>query len=207
MGMGEVYHVFTRSIAGYRIFNDEFEYSRMCEALWYYQQEERVRGLCKFKRLVKGDSDENRVSIVEIIAYCLMPTHIHLVLEPLSENAISGFMQNVLNSYTRYFNIRHGRKGPLWEGRFKKVRVENDSQLLHLTRYIHLNPVTAGLISRPEDWKFSSYKQYLGRAVGGCCPEKFLDIEVETYKEFVQDRISYQKELAQIKDLIMEQAA
>jgi putative transposase len=79
-----------------------------------------------------------------------MPTHIHLVLRQLKDGGISKFMSNILNSYSRYFNIKHNRKGPLWEGRFRKVLVGSDEQLLHLTRYVHLNPVTACLVDKPK---------------------------------------------------------
>ena len=70
-------------------------------------------------------------------------------------------MRRLLNSYTRYFNEKIKRKGPLWEGRFKKVLVNSDEQLLHLTRYVHLNPVSAGIVEKPEDWPCSSYREYI----------------------------------------------
>ena len=79
--------------------------------------------------------------LVEIIAYCFMPTHIHLILRQLKKDGISIFMGKILNSYTRYFNLKNKRKGPLWESKFKNVEVVTDEQLLHLTRYIHLNNI------------------------------------------------------------------
>jgi len=99
--------------------------------------------------------------VIHIIAYCLMPTHIHMLLEEVKEDGISIFTNNVLNSYTRYFNTKHKRKGPLWEGPSKKVTIKSDDQLLHLTRYIHLNPVTAYLCNKPEEWPYSSYNEYI----------------------------------------------
>ncbi len=78
-----------------------------------------------------------------------MPTHIHLILKQLKEDGISAYMSKILNSYTCYFNRRTKRKGPLWESRFKRVEVTSDEQLLHLTRYIHLNPVTAHIVEEP----------------------------------------------------------
>ncbi|MCM8795996.1 MAG: transposase [Candidatus Omnitrophica bacterium] len=144
---------------------------------------------------------------VEIIAYCIMPTHLHLILKQLKNNGISVFMGNILNSYSRYFNLKHKRKGPLWEGRFKNILVKNDEQLLHLTRYIHLNPVTASLVSNPEDWNASSYREYLQQvqAVEKICKyDDILEIDPVSYKKFVEDRISYQRDLAKIKNLIFE---
>ena len=145
--------------------------------------------------------------VVQIVAYCIMPTHLHLILKQLKEDGIANFMRKVLNSYSHYFNIKHKRKGPLWEARFKNVLVRTDEQLLHLTRYIHLNPVTAYLVDKPEDWLFSSYKEYVSNVVDEeriCKYNNILDIEPDSYKKFVEDRILYQRDLAKIKELILE---
>ncbi len=108
----------------------------------------------------KKTSDNN--SLVKIIAYCFMPTHFHLVLKQLKHNGISIFMRRILNSYAKYFNIKTKRKGPLWESRFKNVILRTDEILLHVTRYVHLNPVTAYLVDYPNNWAFSSYKEFFG---------------------------------------------
>lgn len=210
----EVYHVFNRSIANFKIFNNESEFFRIQETIRYYQLEKPEIKLSRFFKQSKNDgyrikSDfcpPNKAKIVEIIAYCFMPTHLHIVIKQTKENGMSIFMSNALNSYSRYFNIKHNRKGPLWEGRFKKVLVEDDEQLLHLTRYIHLNPVTAYLVENPRNWSASSYNEYISEM-----PEKdrfcqysdILDINPGAYKSFVTDSISYQRELAKIKKLML----
>jgi len=152
--------------------------------------------------LIAKDEDK----IVQIIAYCLMPTHIHLVLKQLKDGGISTYLSNVSNAYARYFNTCYKRKGPLWEGEFKNVLVKNDDQLLHLTRYNHLNPVTAGLVKKPEDWQYSSYLEYLNsdNIRRFCDYENILEIDPKKYRVFVEDRISYQKELSIIKKLLIE---
>ena len=210
---GQVYHIFSKSIAEFKIFNDKTEYSRMLTAIRYYQREIPFFKLSEFLR--KEEAKEGNLSninllpdkdkLVGIIAYCIMPTHLHLILKQLKENGISIFMSNTFNSYTRYFNTRHNRKGPLWEGRFKSVLVETDEQLLHLTRYIHLNPVTAYLVNNPEEWPLSSYEEYISKTnIKICEYSDILEIEPESYKNFVLDRVSYQRELAKIKDLLLE---
>lgn len=149
----------------------------------------------------------SRNNLVEIIAYCFMPTHIHLILRQLKKDGISSFMSRVLNSYTRYFNVKNKRKGPLWESRFKNVEVITDEQLLHLTRYIHLNPVTANLVEDPHDWSFSSYKEYLGKKKLEeciCNYSRLLEIVPEDYKKFVSARKDFQWELAELKELFLE---
>ena len=123
------------------------------------------------------------------------------------DKGISIFMSNILNSYTRYFNSIIKRKGPLWESKFKYVRVKKDEQLLHLTRYIHLNPVTAYIVEKPELWEYSSYNEYCGKipvAERICNWEEMLDIEAESYIDFVENNIDFQRELAKLKDILIE---
>jgi REP element-mobilizing transposase RayT len=97
---------------------------------------------------------------VDIVAYCLMPNHYHLLVYLRSDN-LSDRMQAFILSYTKAINQRYGRCGSLFQGRFQAIWVDTEEYLLHLSRYIHLNPVKAGLVERPEDWEFSSYRDYL----------------------------------------------
>lgn len=214
MEVGEVYHITNKSIEGYVIFNDETEYLRMKQLLQYYQVDNPPARYSYFvawqkdkNELVNKKNRQNKEKLVRIIAYCLMPTHIHLILQATRERGISIFVNKILNSYTRYFNTKHRRKGPLWTGRFKRVLVKTDEQLIHLTRYVHLNPVTAYLVDLPEQWSFSSYHEYLVEEpmVDKICEFKhILEISPSEYKKFVEDQISYQRELAAIKGLTLE---
>lgn len=214
---GNVYHIFNKSIADFKIFNKDIEFLRIKNIIKYYQIQNMPFKFSRFmeSETVKKDGfDSNFISLsqskeklVQIIAYCIMPTHLHLILKQLKENGISIFMGNVLNSYTRYFNTKYKRKGPLWEGRFKNVPVETDEQLVHLTRYIHLNPVTAYLVNKPEEWLASSYKEYLSDVNSEdrvCEYDDILDVTPSFYRKFVEDRVSYQRELAKIKGLFLE---
>jgi putative transposase len=211
---GEVYHIFNKSIARFKIFSNDSEFSRMTALIRYYQREKPAVKFSKFLKLARVRNNQNSEppvlsdgKLVEIIAFCVMPTHIHLVLKQLKENGISIFMSNVLNSYTRYFNTKHKRKGPLWEGRFKNVLIKSSEQLLHLTRYIHLNPLTAHLVEKPEEWSASSYGEYSLRVDGNvkiCKYDDLLQIEPLAYREFLLDRALYQRDLAKIKDLLLE---
>lgn len=202
LAIGSVHHVFTRSIESCEIFNDPAECQRMLDVMQHYKP---VSPTCKFSDSRKGvsgrSSDCGGQPLVAIIAFCLMPTHLHLLLKQLQENGISVFMRRVLNSYTHYFNLKHGRRGPLWEGRFKNVPIENDGQLLHTTRYIHLNPVTASLVDKPEEWRFSSYGEFVGmESRKPLCDLTDVSITPEAYRAFVENRIDYQRELARIKE-------
>lgn len=214
--IGEIYHVVSRSIAGFQIFNNDSEYGRMLMLMQFFQFEnppgkfsiflnsEEVQdlGFQKYFNSFKNDQEK----LVEIIAYCLMPTHIHLVLKQLKKDGISLYLKNILNSYTRYFNTKHNRLGPLWESRFKSALIKNDNQLLHLTRYIHLNPVTAYLVEKPEEWLFSSYLEYIEKDDKSAITsyDNLIDIDQTRYKNFVEDQVSYQRYLAKIKKLMLD---
>jgi putative transposase len=97
-----------------------------------------------------------------LYAYCLMSNHFHLLVETRLPN-ISRVMHYIKGSYTTYYNIRHRRKGHLFQGRFKSIVVDKDAYFLELTRYLHLNPVYAGIVPDPGAYQWSSYRGYLGR--------------------------------------------
>ena len=218
MATGEVYHIFNKSIAGFEIFNYEEDFLRIKQMMFYYRMKNTPMRFSNFlhSHQVKTHGFIHHVQElrdpaqdhVEILAYCIMPTHFHLILKQLRNNGITKFTSNISNSYSRYFNLKRKRKGPLWVGRFKNVRVQNNEQLLHLTRYIHLNPVTAGIVKFPEGWNASSYGEYtapLDQELKICSYKDTLDIEPTQYKIFVKDGIEYQKEMARIKSLFPEE--
>jgi putative transposase len=205
-----IYHVFTKSIAGFKVFNFESDYVRMLAVASYYLSD---KVPCRFSffndalnRGVQIQYDTTDV-LVRVIAYCIMPTHVHFILQQTQDYGISRYMNLILKSYSKYLNIKLDRKGPLWQGRFETVLISTDEQLLHLTRYIHLNPVTAYLVERPQDWLYSSYQEYISQKTkvdGFCTYDHVLTISKVSYEEFVIDRISYQRELASIKSLLLE---
>lgn len=107
-----------------------------------------------------------RPELVDIVAYCLMPTHYHLLVDLKTDYLSKQIMQPFGLSYTKAINKQQERVGPLFQGPFRAVWVDRDEYLLHLSRYIHLNPVTAGLVDQPEEWAFSSYRDYIGLRQG-----------------------------------------
>lgn len=98
-----------------------------------------------------------------IHAYCLMRNHYHLLVETPHGN-LSEIMQHINGAYTTYFNVKRKRAGHLFQGRFKAILIEADEYAAELSRYIHLNPVRAGAASKPEDYRWSSYCAYTGKA-------------------------------------------
>ena len=115
-------------------------------------------------KISRGDSLIQRGRFkgkIVLLAYALMPNHLHLLLEQTGKSDMSEFMRSLLTNYSMYFNKRYGRLGPLYQSRFKAILVENDDYLLHLSRYIHLNPHCRG--SHPMQKKeYTSYEDYLG---------------------------------------------
>jgi putative transposase len=97
---------------------------------------------------------------VDIIAYCLMPNHYHLLVY-LKTNRFSNLMQAFTLSYAKAINKRYQRVGSLFQGRFEAIHVDTEEYLLHLTRYIHLNPVCGNIVDKAENWEFSSYQEYV----------------------------------------------
>jgi len=207
----EIYHIYNSSIANFKIFNTKKDYQRMFQTMAYYAQENLPYPFSQLeKRKDKtGIFPNARKSkkLVDIIAYCIMPTHIHLILKQVENKGITKFMNVVSLSYSHYFNIKHNRKGPLWASRFNNVIINTDEYFLHLTRYIHLNPVTAKLVDDPKNWEYSSYKEYItteyrNRKV--CNFSDYFNMLSLSYIKFVKDRISYQRELALIKYLMLD---
>jgi len=98
-----------------------------------------------------------------LYAYCLMDNHVHLLIETAHE-PLSRFMQRLLTRYVQWFNKRHNRSGHLLGDRYKSILVDKDRYFLAVLRYIHLNPVRARMVSMPEDYPWSSYREYLGEA-------------------------------------------
>ncbi len=134
---------------------------------------------------------------IEIISYCLVPNHYHLLVY-LKSDDLSGLMQPFALSYTKAINKRHNRVGSLFQGRFKAVHVDQNDYLLHLSRYIHLNPVAAGLVKRAEDWEFSSYRDFIGLRHGTLPRPDFVLSQfqsTEAYRLFVESYVEADKSL------------
>lgn len=93
-----------------------------------------------------------------IHAYCLMTNHVHILLTPEAADSCTRLMRDLGQRYVPYFNSRHGRTGTLWEGRFRSCLVESPRYVLACYRYIELNPVRAGMVHRPDQYAWSSYK-------------------------------------------------
>lgn len=136
---GGLYHVITRGNDRRKIFRSHDDYHRFISML--AQQKLKLP--------------------FHLYAYCLMPNHVHLLME-MQDDPISRIMQRVLTGYSQYHNRRYKKIGHLFEGRYKSILCQTDRYLGELVRYIHLNPVRAKMVKRPEDYEYSGHRAYIG---------------------------------------------
>ncbi len=214
MANNEIYHVINRGVARNPIFIDKRDYQRFINLVNFYRFENLPMRYSHFNRLNEQEKiaflnkiNQNK-NLVNIISFCLMPNHIHFLLQQLSDKGISVFMKNLQNSYARYFNIKLNRTGPLFESMFKAVRIESEEQLLHVNRYIHLNPVSSYLIEKENlaGYPWSSLSNFLGQKFlpfikGDIILNHFKNL---SYQNFVFDQLDYQRKLQDIKHLVLE---
>lgn len=206
---GEIYHIFNKSISNYGIFKDLDNSQRLLNVVEYYNNRLITKSYSQF--VIRKKFDYKNIiypienSYFKLLSYCIMPDHYHFLVKILVNNSLSRLINTIEGSFTRYFNIKFYRKGPLWQSAFKSVEIRSNEQLLHVSRYIHLNPTTSNLVNRPEDWIFSSYKDFITDENVLRIHMKEISInEVVTYKRFIDNNIEYQRELKHIKKLIFE---
>ena len=145
---GEYYHVYNRGVEKRDIFMGDEDYQRFILDLRLYNNEKAFANIRRIA-LHEYELEYEGEPLVEIVCYCLMPNHFHLLLCQKGENGISRFMHKLGTGYTNYFNSRYERNGVLFQGTFKAVHIKSNKYLLHLSRYIHLNPLDIF----QHDWK------------------------------------------------------
>ena len=209
------YHVLNRGNGGKIIFKDIDDYNRCLDVINYYRFQKPVLSYSIYNRLTKDIQEIHyktliqKTQLVEIICFCLMPNHCHLLLKQVIDRGISLFMSHWQNSYARYFNTKYYKKGYFFESSFKAKIIENESLLWHISRYIHLNPSTASLIpiTRLTDYPWSSLPEYLDES-----KPLFTNRDLilsyfqgkKSYYQFVINQAAYQKELHLIKKMSLE---
>lgn len=170
---GAIMHLMNRGTEKKEIFLDGYDYEF-------------------FRGLLKNASSEHGY---KIIALSEMPNHFH-ILAKTSDYPLGEWMKGIEVSYARYFNDRYDRWGHLFGGRYRSRRIDSQQYLLEASSYIHLNAVRANLVSRPEDYQYSSYRAYLGLVNDPLiCAEEVLKYvngpdRVANYREFVESAMS-----------------
>ena len=165
---GQYYHIYNRGAGKGKIFFNDDNYQYLL-------------------KLAKKDSQKYGATL---IAYCLMPNHYHFLLRQETDEPLSKFMQVLFNAYVQGLNLQQGRKGTLFEGRFEHKCVDKWEYLMILCRYIHLNPVKAQLVTLPEDWLYSNYREWAGLRDGPLVDLAFVQDHfpfADEYVKFVND--------------------
>jgi REP element-mobilizing transposase RayT len=144
-----------------------------------------------YRFLLRRVKEQASLRKITIIAYCLMPNHYHFLLRQETEEPVSSFVQAVFNSYTKAYNQRYGRTGTLFEERFKAIAVEKSEYLILLCRYIHYNPVGAGLAKHPAEWQFSNYLEWVGQREGSLVDLEFVKENFPQHDEYEQFVLNY----------------
>lgn len=215
--LDEVYHVFNRSVAHQPIFTQNRANQRFLDAINFYRfsnlqlkfsRFNQFSSVLKSEYLQKLESSHEK--LVEILAFCLMPNHMHFLLRQVKDNGIPTFMKYLQNSYAKYVNTKTKRTGALFQNMFKGVRIESEEQLLHVARYIHLNPFTSFLLPTMidlENYPWSSYGVYLEkRNYPFVKTDELRSVfkTTEKFREFMIDQSDYQRVLGQIKHLAFD---
>ncbi len=184
------YHIYSRGVNKRRIFLDENDYAFFLSLLKRYLS-------LKPTPRPKHPPYRTFFSELDLLTFCLMPNHIHIfVYQHENNRAIREFMAAIMTSYSKYFNEKYKRLGPLFQSRYLASRITSDSYLLHISRYIHLNP---------RNWRnypYSSIKYFQGKAFA----EWFNPVHILTlfddspqkYLTFVADHEDYKKSLESI---------
>lgn len=186
----QIYHIYNRGNNKQRIFLDEKDYQVFLHLLKRHLQEKSDTD--KFGRLYK-----NWYGDIELLAFCLMPNHFHILAYQTSDIALSSLMRSVTTSYSGYFNHRYSRTGHVFQDVFKASLIDEDGYWQHISRYIHLNPKAW------RTWKWSSLPYYLGnKKADWVQPNRVLQtFEGDNYREFIEDYEGHKDMLDELKHM------
>jgi len=204
---GEIYHIFNRSVGQQSIFLNSSFYTRFCNLMSYYRFEKPPYRFSEYIRLPMQAQLEshNRLTsqeqLVDILTFCIMPNHFHILLRQKQDDGIRRFATIIQNGYAKYFNTKIKRHGAVFQSMFKAVRIETDEQFLHVARYIHLNPLSAKIISLSDlkRYPWSSYITYMGHPNAEWIEQKTLLSYIKTkeaLEKYTLDQADYQRLLS-----------
>ena len=211
---GEIYHVFNKTIESKEVFSDKVAINLFLQLISYYKSTKSTLSFSKLKSIDNQIKEQILKKVknkkyfkVEVLCFCLMPTHFHFLLRQKMDKGMEKFISDIINSFTKTFNLINERVGPIFLPRFKAVRIKKEEQSKHVLRYIHLNPYSSELVNNFEEllkYNCSSIRDYVEKSkIHGFVDREFFlrmfDRNRERLKKFMFDRADYQKILETIK--------
>lgn len=197
----EYYHVFNRGVDKRDVFCDEFDYYRFLKSLKEFNQLDPVVSLYIRDRLrnsgVAVGSLQNE-KLVDIISYCLIPNHFHLILKQLRTGGISEFIKRIGTGYTGYFNHKYERSGVLFQGKFKAVHIKSQDKLLFLSAYVNGNYIVHN--GKDKDWIFSSMQEYLKEMKNILCNTKIILHEFKNRNDYYKYALEIVREINKTRE-------
>ncbi|MCL5439105.1 MAG: transposase [Patescibacteria group bacterium] len=190
-------HIYNRGVEKRIIFLDEQDYKVFLNYLKIYLEpptipEKRTENINDATFTAPRRPLNNFNQEIELLAYCLIPNHFHLLVKQKSPRSIKTFMQSLLTKYSTYFNKRYKRVGTLFQGTYKAILIEEENYLLHLSRYIHLNPAKY-VKDSPLHIAHSSYGDYLSlRKTNWVDTNLILSFFKSAQRTHLKDMLSYQ---------------
>ncbi len=210
--IGNYYHIYNKTIDGKRVFESATKANVFLHMLWYYRPSKVQIKHSRFLEFTPERQIEEIPTInnrgdhqINILAYCIMPTHYHILAKETVTGGISSYMSKLQNSFTRYYNTMLERKGQLFVGSFRSKLITSEEVLKHVARYIHLNPFSSGQVT-----SFSDLPRYPWSSQRELCVDKKLynsqisnpdlllglfDNDVSRYERFLENNAEYQKSL------------
>ncbi len=163
--------------------------------------------LRKYKNLPLRSYRKNLREEVELLTYCLMPNHFHFHLFQKPKDGVTRLLKQLTNAYTQYFNSKYQHAGSLFQGSYRAVKVTNIEQAIHISRYIHLNPLVSQTVTSIGEFPWSSYQEYLNPNEPSLIRRQLVLSAFPNpaaYSQFVLDQADYGKDLERLKHLLLD---
>jgi putative transposase len=192
------YHIFNRGLESRRIFLDKDDYLKFLYYFYVYTlNPQEVKS--KYGDVPKRIMAKSLYGEIFLVAYSLMPDHFHLLIKQRSDNSMSKLLKQIVNAYITYFNAKYNHQGTIFQGRYKAVRIDTEVLLMQMVRFVHLNPILAGLSQELKNYPWSSFVDPIfSKGV----MNRFQS--VEEWRKFNSDIISYRANYKKIKDLAID---
>lgn len=189
---GEFFHIYNRGVGKMNIFRNKEDFnvflSRLKENVFPESiDKSKLSKIDRKRKMLPPNS-------YDIVCYCLMPNHFHLLIKQLTDISISKLISKLCSSYSLYFNKKYDRVGALFQDQFKSVLIRTNEQLLWTSLYIHKNPLKAGLVENIEDYTWNSYLDYAGLKNDEMCKKEIILDQYHSSKEYLNQLRSEQLE-------------